>query len=130
MDSGSMMLSQPPSGCSSLWLFSWRLFLMTLSWLHRLLKRKSRAVTRTARKQFGRNRFVPNVEALGERIVPSTFHVMTLADGGAGSLRDAVAQANAHSGADTIDFQPGLMGTIALTCGELDITGALKITGP
>src|SRR5262245_14199026 len=62
-------------------------FHMALSWLHRLLKRKSRPVARTARKQFGPNRFMPSLEALGDRIVPSTFHVTTLADGGAGSLR-------------------------------------------
>src|SRR5262245_24376144 len=103
---------------------------MTLSWLHRLLKRKSRPVSRTAHKPFGRDRFVPNIEALGDRIVPSTFHVTTLADSGAGSLRAAVAQANALPGADTIDFQPGLTGTIALTGGQLDLTDDLTITGP
>src|SRR5262245_63824235 len=68
------MLSPPPWGRSSLWFLSWRLFTMTQSWLHRLLKRKSRPVSRTARKPFGRNRFVPKIEALGERIVPSVFH--------------------------------------------------------
>jgi hypothetical protein len=73
---------------------------------------------------------VPNPEALGERIVPSAFHVTTLADAGPGSLRAAVAQANAHPGADTIDFQPGLAGTIALTGGQLDLTDDVKITGP
>ena len=48
----------------------------------------------------------------------------------AGSLRDAITQANAHAGADIIVFQPGLTGTIALTGGELDITDDLKINGP
>ena len=52
---------------------------MAPCWLHRLLKRKSRPVSHAARKPFGRNRFMPNIEALGERIVPSTFHVATLA---------------------------------------------------
>jgi hypothetical protein len=102
---------------------------MATSWLNRLLK-KSRPVSRTARQQFGRNRFVPNIEALGDRIVPSTFHVTTLADGGAGSLRAAVAQANAHAGADAVVFDDGLTGTIALSGGELDITDAVKINGP
>ena len=103
---------------------------MTLSWLHRLLKRKSRPASRTGRKEVWRNRFVPSLEALGERIVPSTFQVTTLADAGPGSLRAAVAGANAHAGADTIDFQPGLTGTIALTGGQLDVTDHLTITGP
>jgi hypothetical protein len=63
-------------------------------------------------------------------MVLSAFHVTTLADGGTGSLRVAVARANAHAGADTIDFQPGLAGTIALTGGQLDVTDDLAITGP
>src|SRR5262249_28602735 len=72
----------------------------------------------------------PALEALGERIVPAAFHVPTLADSGDGSLRAAVAQANAHAGADTIVFDDGLSGTIALTGGELDITDDLKVNGP
>ena len=70
------------------------------------------------------------LEQLEGRLVLTAFHVTTLADGVAGSLRDAITQANAHAGADTIDFQPGLTGTIALTGGELDITDDLKINGP
>src|SRR5215813_7647773 len=103
---------------------------MAPSWLHRLLKRKSCSASRTARKPFGRNRFVPNVEALGVRIVPSTFHVTTLADSGAASLRTAVARANSHPGADTIVFDSGVTVTIALTSVEFDITDNLTITGP
>src|SRR5262249_33508944 len=72
----------------------------------------------------------PGLEALGDRIVPSTFHVTTLADGGDGSLRAAVAQANAHAGADTIVFDSGVTGTIALTGGQLDLTDHVRITGP
>src|SRR5262249_16855301 len=124
------VLSPPPWGRSSPWYLSWRLLVMAQSWLQRFLKRKSRPVSRAARTPFGRNRFVPNFEALGERIVPSTFHVTTLADGGAGSLRAAVAQATAHAGADAIVFDEGLSGMIALSGGELDITDAVKITGP
>jgi len=70
------------------------------------------------------------LEQLEGRLVLSTLHVSTLADGGAGSLRDAVAQANAHTGADVVVFNDGLAGTIALTGGELDITDDLKINGP
>src|SRR5262245_19477808 len=102
---------------------------MATSWLNRLLK-KSRPLSRSGRKKLWRNPFLPNVEALGDRIVPSAFHVTTLADGGAGSLRAAIAQANAHAGADTVDFQPGLTGTVALTGGQLDVTDDLAIDGP
>src|SRR5262245_21256778 len=103
---------------------------MALSWWHRFRKRKSRPVSRTARKQIGGNRFVPNLEALGGRVVPSVVHVTTLADRGAGSLRAAVARANAHPGADVVAFDEGLAGTIALTGGELDVTDDVKINGP
>jgi hypothetical protein len=48
------------------------------------------------------------LEQLEGRLVLSAFHVSTLADGGAGSLRDAIAQANARAGADVVVFQEGL----------------------
>ena len=59
----------------------------------------------------------------------ATYNVSTNADNGAGSLRSAIAQANAHAGADTITFDAGL-GTISLTTGQIDITEALTINGP
>ncbi|MEZ5592477.1 MAG: right-handed parallel beta-helix repeat-containing protein [Gammaproteobacteria bacterium] len=59
----------------------------------------------------------------------ATFNVTTAADSGAGSLRDAVAQANSTAGADVITFNAGL-GTITLTTGQIDITETLTITGP
>src|SRR5215217_6137645 len=70
------------------------------------------------------------LEQLEGRLVLSAFHVTTLADGVAGSLRAAITQANAHAGPDIIDFQPGLTGTIALTGGELDIIDDVNINGP
>ena len=60
----------------------------------------------------------------------ATFTVTTLADSGAGSLRAAVASANATSGADTIRFQPGLAGTILLSTGEILVSDSLTIEGP
>src|SRR5262245_2576272 len=72
----------------------------------------------------------PSLEALGDRIVPSTFTVRNLADNGPESLRQAILDANALPGADAIAFAPGLSGTIALTSGQLNITDALAIDGP
>jgi hypothetical protein len=47
----------------------------------------------------------PGVMALEDRQLLSTFTVLnTLGDGTTGSLRWAIAQANANAGADTIDF--------------------------
>ncbi len=60
----------------------------------------------------------------------ATFTVTSLNDSGPGSLRQAVLDANATLGADTIAFQAGLVGTITLTSGEIQITDALTLNGP
>ncbi len=70
-----------------------------------------------------------SLEQLEDRTVPSTFTVLNLNDSGAGSLRQAVLDANATAGADLINFAPGLKGTIALTNGELNVTDDLTIDG-
>jgi probable HAF family extracellular repeat protein len=65
------------------------------------------------------------VEFLEGRCVPST--VTNLSDHDPGSLRDAIATTPPGG---TVDFQPGLSGTITLTTGELAIDKDLTITGP
>src|SRR5947207_4943755 len=98
--------------------------MMMTSFLGRLRRTLGRA---------GRNRprpFVPRVEVLEARALPSTFTVLNLNDGGPGSLRAAVAAANANPGADTIVFAKGLSGTIELTSGELLITDSVTVSGP
>jgi MYXO-CTERM domain-containing protein len=69
----------------------------------------------------------------GAHAVPAradTYTVTNTNDSGAGSLRDAVTQANGHAGADIIAFS-GVTGTITLTSGEIPVTtGALDIQGP
>jgi hypothetical protein len=82
--------------------------------------------------RFRRSRFAlrhrPVLEALEARTVLSTFTVTSLGDSGAGSLRDAVQQANANPDS-TIQFKSGLKGTIPLAS-ELDITANMTIHGP
>ncbi|MHB9139545.1 MAG: choice-of-anchor Q domain-containing protein, partial [Victivallaceae bacterium] len=58
----------------------------------------------------------------------STFTVTNTNDSGAGSLRDAINQANTTAGADIINFQSDLAGTITLTS-ELSITESVTING-
>ena len=90
---------------------------------------KSRPSGTTARGTPRRPRAARlHLEALDDRAMPSTFTVTNLLDTGAGSLRAAVAAANANPGADTIDF--GVTGSIGLTSGQLDITDSLTINGP
>jgi hypothetical protein len=68
--------------------------------------------------------------ALSSASRAATFTVTNLNDSGAGSLRQAVSDANANAGADTISFQPGLIGTITLTTGEIVVYDELTIAGP
>src|SRR5262249_37577297 len=81
------------------------------------------------RRSSPRRRFVPHLEILEGRSVPSTFSVLNLADSGKGSLRQAVLDAQANPGADEIEFAAGLTGAIYLTTGQLSITGDLAING-
>jgi hypothetical protein len=60
----------------------------------------------------------------------ATFNVTNLNDAGAGSLRQAVLNANAAAGLDQITFQTGLTGTITLTGGQIQITDSVQIQGP
>jgi hypothetical protein len=59
----------------------------------------------------------------------ATFTVTNLNDSGAGSLRQAIADAGVVAGDDTINFQSGLSGAITLTSGELLINSNIAING-
>ena len=58
----------------------------------------------------------------------ATFTVTNLDDSGPGSLRQAVIDANAAAGPDTITF--GVTGIITLTSGSIPVTDAVTIQGP
>ena len=55
------------------------------------------------------------LQALEGRAVPATFNVTNANDAGAGSLRQAIADANAAAGADTVAFDTNFFAPIALT---------------
>jgi predicted outer membrane repeat protein len=83
----------------------------------------------TKRSILGRRR--PVFEELEQRRVLATFMVTTTADLAAGSLRDALTQANNNPGADIVQFNAGLSGTIALAnATELSITDPVTVIGP
>ena len=84
-----------------------------------------RALARTALLSLVALGLLPAVQAA----TGQTLSVTTNADGGAGSLRAAVAQANGDTN-DTITFTSGVTSPITLTTGELLITGGVTISGP
>ncbi len=78
----------------------------------------------------------PCFDLMEDRTLLSTFLVSNTDDGGTGSLRQAIVDANAHQGANAITFDPTAFATpqtITLTSGQLelsDTTGTETITGP
>jgi hypothetical protein len=66
--------------------------------------------TRAARRRR-RPALRPRLEHLEGRMALATFTVANLDDAGAGSLRQAVADANNAAGADTIAFAAGWPGS-------------------
>jgi hypothetical protein len=59
-----------------------------------------------------------------------TILVTNTSDSGAGSLRQAITDANATPGTDAINFQDGLSGTISLTTELPLLSTSLKLNGP
>jgi Dockerin type I domain len=72
------------------------------------------------------------VRSLEARAIPAVFTVMNTADSGAGSLRQAIIDANGMAGADSIVFDAtAFAGPQTITLGgEMKITDAVTITGP
>src|SRR5262249_48261079 len=87
-----------------------------------------RTLRGTPRRAGRRPSFVPRLEALEDRVVPSTLTVTNTNDKGPGSLRATITSANSG---DTIVFDPSLDGqTVALTSDQLTINKNLDIEGP
>ncbi len=63
-------------------------------------------------------------------VYAATLTVTNLNDSGAGSLRQAILDANGNAGIDTIIFQTGLNGIINLSSSLPTITDDTTITGP
>ncbi|HEV3343739.1 MAG TPA: right-handed parallel beta-helix repeat-containing protein [Pirellulales bacterium] len=82
----------------------------------------------SARKSL-RRRVTPAaaVETLEERTLLSAFTVLNLNDHGAGSLRQAILDANSNPGADVINFN--VAGTITLASAFPTIIGQVNIDG-
>ncbi len=100
-----------------------------------LSRQQRRAQERKRRKQAGR--LSPGAAltlgAAALAAVPAaqaaTFTVTNTNDAGAGSLRQAIIDANGAAGADIVDAA-GVTGTITLTTGQLAVTDSVDIQGP
>lgn len=93
--------------------------------------------TNRLRNRFKRNRkfsrrrtsYRPVIDPLEARNLLTTFTVINDADSGPGSLRQAIIDANASPGQDTVKFDLAA-DTISLTSGQIVISDDLKIKGP
>ena len=94
--------------------------MLLTNWLKTLTSRiKKRPVYRSRDRRAIRRRWqaiinnqIATTEALEDRTLLTIFTVENLDASGTGSLADAIDQANASAGLDTIVFQTGLTGTI------------------
>lgn len=84
------------------------------------------------RRRLGSNTGHRAAEILEQPALLTTFTVTNHADSGPGSLRAAIEAANdevVNAGADTIEFEAGLIGTIT-TSSQLPISSSITISGP
>jgi len=101
-----------------------------------LSRQQRRALARQASKRGPAEKVLVSGAALalglgiGQAAEAATFTVTNLNDNGAGSLRQAIIDANNAAGADTVTFQAGLTGTITLTSGQLYVSDSVDIQGP
>lgn len=105
---------------------------MQRSWLHPLRKRTPPTIRR-GQDSIPRSGLLAKLEfeRLEDRLAPVTTTVTNTNDSGAGSLRQAIVDANATRGADTISFAIGGSGvrTINLTSALPAITDQITING-
>src|SRR5437763_967400 len=88
--------------------------------------------TQTRRTSRSRKPYRPELERLEPRLAPATFTVLNTADSGAGSLRQAILDANATANVpDQINFNIQAAGvqTIAPASALPDITDSVIIDG-
>lgn len=103
-----------------------------------MTRQQRRAQERSRRKNPAGGKLSPRtVLTLGAALaaVPAatqaaTFTVMNTNDAGAGSLRQAVIDANTAVGPDIVNFAAAVTGTITLTTGQIAITDSVDIQGP
>jgi uncharacterized repeat protein (TIGR01451 family) len=104
---------------------------MTPSWWLRAFSRSFRSTPPAPRPRKRPQPYRPRVLALEDRLVPAQFTVSSLNDSGAGTLRQAILDANADTDAlSTVSFSSSLTGAIDLTSALPHFTHNIEIDGP
>jgi hypothetical protein len=96
----------------------------------KLYRRFVRTGSGSHRRVRSRQRCRVTLETLEDRCVLSTFTVTNLSAMGPGSLYQAILDANNTPGANTINFAPGVSGTITMTSGVPMLSGNIDLEGP
>jgi hypothetical protein len=93
---------------------------------------RSHSQFRVAGPRNSRRRECPRLESLEDRTVLSSFNlpVTSLADSGPGTLRAAIAQADAGSTAQTYKITFKVSGTIKLESALPDLSKSMNLSGP
>src|SRR5262245_34633906 len=98
------------------------------TWLSRLPWGSRRQPRPRRRPAAPRRPCVLRLEVLEDRSLPSVLTVTTLEDSGAGSLRQAILDANADPDQDTITFE--VQGTINLSAALPNLSSNIDLQGP
>ncbi|GMV25040.1 MAG: hypothetical protein AMXMBFR58_10710 [Phycisphaerae bacterium] len=98
--------------------------------LNRVLGRSRSMIQNAGKARSGRGADRVSAEQLEPRALLAVFTVINVADAGAGSLRQAILDANAADGADVIEFDAAVNGVITLADTGLIVTDSVAINGP
>jgi hypothetical protein len=103
---------------------------MPRKWWSKRVIRKNKDKSSAYYKRHNSRSYQPILEFLEKRDTPSTFDVTNTNDTGAGSLRQAITDANNHPGSDLIDFIIGkTVETISIGANLPTITDPVTIDG-
>ncbi len=103
---------------------------MLLSWMNSRNGRRLGVHRRGHRAKRSSLSYQPRLDVLEDRLAPATLTVLNTADGGPGSLRQAILDANTVPGDDTITFASGLAGTIDLVSALPGLSSNIDLEGP
>src|SRR5262249_6157243 len=103
---------------------------MLPTWLLHMTSLPRKDLRRSSWLRNQLRRFRPRLEVLEDRLTPAPLTVTNTLDMGAGSLRQAILDANGMPGDDVITFATGVTGTINLASALPDLSSNIDLEGP